>query len=106
MTTNFKIVKIEDAQPPKRKSPAQVIIDSLSPDYLVMKSVAERYGVNVETIRRLCKAKDANGNPRVKAPSEAVQQGKLVIYLFNKEDVAELDEYMVNKGYNVVANED
>lgn len=98
---NVRIIDAQDAEPPRRKSPATVIIESVGDDYETMRTMAERYDVNVETIRRLCKAVDDDGNPRVKAPSKAVQQGGLTIYLFTKEDVKELDEYMSNKGYQV-----
>lgn len=101
--SNVKIISSGDARPPKRKSPAQVIIESLDGEYETMRTMAERYAVNVETIRRLCKAVDENGEKRVKAPSAAAQQGELVIYLFTKEDVQELDEYMSNKGYKVAS---
>ncbi len=99
--SNIKVIDASDATPPKRKSPAQVIIDSLGPDYKTMRMMAARYDVNVETIRRLCKAYDSNGEKRVKAPSKAVQQGDLTIYLFTLDDVAELDEYMSGKGYRI-----
>lgn len=99
--TNVKIIDAADATPPKRKSPAQIIIDSLNGEYETMKSMAARYEVNVETIRRLCKAVDGKGKPRVKAPSKAVQQGDLTIYLFTKQDVKEIDKYMDSKGYAI-----
>ena len=101
--SNIKVISSAEAVPPKRKSPAQVIIESLGDDYKTMRMMAARYDVNVETIRRLCKAVDpSTGEKRVKAPSSAVQQGDLVIYLFTKADVAEIDEYMDTKGYKVV----
>lgn len=99
--SHVKVIDAADATPPKRKSPAQLIIESLGDEYLTMKTMAARYGVAVETIRRLCKAKDSNGQPRVNAPSKAVQQGDLTIYLFTKDDIAEIDAYMGNKGYAI-----
>lgn len=100
--SNIKVIDSTEARPPRRKSPAQLIIESLGDDYKTMRAMAERYDVNVETIRRLCKAVDADGEKRVRAPSKAVQQGNLTIYLFTHEDVAEIDEYMSKKGYEVV----
>ncbi len=99
--SNVKVIDAADATPPRRKSPAQLIIESLGDDYKTMKMMAARYDVNVETIRRLCKATNADGTKRVKAPSKAVQQGELTIFLFTKDDVKELDEYMSNKGYKI-----
>lgn len=99
--THVKVIDAADATPPKRTSPAQLIIDSLNGEYETMKTMSERYGVNVETIRRLCKARDPRGKKRVKAPSKAVQQGDLTIYLFTKADVKEIDKYMDSKGYVV-----
>lgn len=99
--SNIRVIPSRDATPQKRKSPAQIIIDSLGDEYETMRSMSLRYGVNIETIRRLCKATDGDGNKKVTAPSMAAQQGDLTIYLFTKEDVAELDEYMSRKGYVV-----
>lgn len=85
----------------KRKSPAQVILESLDGDFKTMRDMADRYGVHIETMRRLCRATKPDGSYRVKAPSAAVQSGEMTIYLFTVEDVDELDEYYRNKGYIV-----
>jgi len=93
-----RVVPIEDAPIRKRKSPATQIIESLGPEYKTMGAMAKRYDIHVETLRRLCKARYSDGTKRVQGPSEAVTQCELVIYLFNKDDVAAMDEYMANKG--------
>lgn len=84
-------------EPIKRKSPAELILASLDGDYKVMREMAARYGVHIETMRRLAKT------DKVKAPSKAVQSGDMTIYLFTPEDVAEVDEYFSKKGYVIDA---
>ena len=93
-----KIVSADQAQKKakgSRKSPAQLILESLDGDYMTYSQMAERYGVHIETLRRLCRT------DRVKAPSDAVEAGEMVIYLFNPADVSELDEYFGGKGYGI-----
>lgn len=94
-----KIISSAEVTPPRRKSPAKKIMEELDGDYLGYREMAEHVGVHVETMRRLCKAKDEFGNKRVKAPSAATQVGGMVIYLFTKEDVQEIEEYFRHKGY-------
>jgi len=83
----------------KRKSPAQLIVESLEGDWMTTKQMAERWNVHVETMRRLAKARNEDGTPKVKAPSQAVQVGDMTIYLYSPEDVKEIDEYFKKKGY-------
>jgi hypothetical protein len=97
-----KIVSTDDVTPQTRKSPAEELIESVGDGYLTMKKMALRYGVHIETMRRLCKLHDKDGNKVFKAPTSAIQQGGLVIYLFNEEDVAEVDDYMADRGHPVV----
>ncbi len=99
MKRNVKIVSTDSIKPASRKSPVTLILESLGGDYKPVSDMAARYGVHTETIRRLIKAKDSDGNPKVKAPSQAAHQGEMVIYLFTEEDVKEMDEYMGSKGY-------
>lgn len=90
-----KIVDAKDVVAPKRKSPVSVLIDSL-PDrdkYHTVNDAAEYFNVHPETIRRLIKARDINGDPKVNAPSKALQQGSMVVYLFTEEDMKELENY-------------
>lgn len=94
-----KIIDVGDAPIRSRKSPATRIIEALGGEYETMTSMAKRYNIHVETMRRLCKAKNPDGSAKVTGPSRAVTQGELVIYLFTKEDVVEIDEYMNLKGY-------
>ena len=99
MTKQMKIIDAKDAVPQRRKSPAQLIMENMPEGYLSTADIAERYGVHVQTIRRLMKAVNDDGTPKVNAPSKAIHQGGLLIYLFTEADVAELDEYMGKKGY-------
>jgi hypothetical protein len=71
-------------------------------DFLIMSEVAQRYGVHVETIRRITRLTDEDGQKKLKAPSKALQQGKMVVYLFTEEDVKEMDAYMNERGYEVI----
>jgi hypothetical protein len=93
-----KVVPIEEAPVQRRKSPATVIIESLNGEYETMGTMAKRYDIHIETLRRLCKARNPDGTKKVQGPSEAVTQGELVIYLFNKKDVKAMDAYMEKKG--------
>ena len=83
----------------KRKSPAQVILDSLEGDFKTMREVAELMGVHTETMRRLCRATNADGSKKIQAPTKAVRSGDMTIYLFTPEDVQEVQEYFERKGY-------
>jgi len=90
MPERIKVVSSQEAsQAAKgtRRAPAKLLLEQLDGDYMIMSQLAERYGVHIETLRRLSRS------PRIKAPSEAAQQGGMTIYLFNKDDVKELDEY-------------
>ncbi len=98
----MKIISSKDVTPQTRKSPAEMIYESLPEGYKSVRDMAERYGVHLQTIRRMIKATYDDGSPRLKAPSAAVQQGGLVIYLFTEEDVSEMDAYMGAKGYNII----
>lgn len=100
MTKKVKIIDSKDVPGTNsRKSPATLILESLEGEFLTMRQMAERIGVHTETMRRLCKAVDNDGNPKVKAPSKAVQTGDMTIYLFTPEDVEEIEEYFTKKGY-------
>lgn len=91
MTMNPKVYDSSDVQAESRTSPAQRIINKLDGDYLTMRQTAELCGVHIETLRRLCRTE------RVKAPSKATKQGKLVIYLFTPEDVEEVLDYFSDR---------
>lgn len=99
MKKNITVISSGDAKPQTRKSPADLILEELGDEYMSVRQIAQRYGMHTETIRRLIKATDKDGNKRVKAPSAAVQQGGLLIYLFTKDDVEEMDEFMKRRGY-------
>lgn len=101
--SKYQVIKAKDVDKPKRKSPVTMILEDLPPGYLTVNDLAVRYDVHKETIRRLMRA-EKDGVPLVNAPSEAVQQGGLVVYLFNEEDVAEMDKYMGTKGYAIRKN--
>jgi transposase len=69
------------------------MIEQLPEGHLTARQVAEHFEVNIETIRRLARAKDAEGNARFQAPSKAAKTGELVIWVYTPEDLDELTEY-------------
>jgi hypothetical protein len=94
---NPKIVDASEVKRRPRKAPATRLIESLPPDLLTARQVAEKYDVSIETIRRLGRQKDADGNPRFKAPSKAARTGDLVVWLYTPEDLTELAQYFGRK---------
>jgi len=88
-----KIVDASEVKRTTRKAPATRMIEDLPDGHLTARMVAEKFGVNIETIRRLSRAKDSAGNDRFQAPSKAVQAGELVIWVYTPDDVDELAEY-------------
>jgi len=88
-----QIVDASEVQKMTRKAPATRLKESLPPDLLTARDVAERFEVNIETIRRLARKKDANGNKAFKAPSKAARTGELVMWCYTPEDIEELAEY-------------
>ena len=86
-----KVVDAGEVQAMTRISPADRIIQSLDGEYYTMRQTAEKVDVHIETLRRLCKT------DKVDAPSKAVRQGGLVIYLFTPDDVKEVQDYFNGK---------
>jgi predicted transcriptional regulator len=103
--SKWNVIDSDDAKPQKRKSPATAILEDLGSDYMTVSDIAARYGLHRETIRRLIRQTKDDGTKVVKAPSKAVQQGGMVIYLFTKDDVEELDAYMSKRGHVAQVNE-
>lgn len=89
----MKIVDSKDIKTRTRKAPATRMIEELPPGMLIARQVAELFGVNIETIRRLARAKNEDGKPRFTAPSKAAKSGDLVIWVYTPDDVDELAEY-------------
>lgn len=90
---NPKIVDASEIKMRPRKSPATRLAESLPDGMLSARQVAEHFDVNIETIRRLARAKDENGKPKFNAPSKAARQGDLIIWAYTQEDMDELSEY-------------
>jgi hypothetical protein len=82
-----EVFDASDVKAETRVSPANRILQELEGEYYSMRQTAEMVGVHIETLRRLCRT------DRIKAPSKATRQGKLVIYLFTPEDVEEVRDY-------------
>lgn len=92
-----EVVPIEDVDPPKRRSPAHILIDKMPDKYLTTRQVAEHFNVNVNTIRRLSKSRKPDGTNRVKAPSQAIVSGQMVIYAYSEADISELEDYFAGR---------
>ena len=88
-----KVVDAKSVKPPTRKAPATRIIEALEGDYMTTRQVAEYFEVNIETIRRLSKARNQDGKEKIKGPCKATKSGSMVIYLFTPEDVEEIWKY-------------
>jgi len=88
-----QIVDASEVKRQPRKAPATRMIEALPKGYLTARQVAERFDVNIETIRRLARAKDDNGREKFKAPSKAAKSGELIIWVYTPDDVNELAEY-------------
>ena len=92
-----QIVDAAEVKQRPRKAPATRMIEALPPGLLTARDVAEKFEVNIETIRRLARAKDSDGNDRFTAPSKAAKSGELIIWVYTPEDVDELAEYFGKK---------
>jgi hypothetical protein len=88
-----QIVDAAEVKQRPRKAPATRMIEALPPGLLTARDVAEMFEVNIETIRRLARAKDSDGKDRFTAPSKAAKSGELIIWVYTPEDVDELAEY-------------
>lgn len=88
-----QIVDAAEVRRSPRKAPATRIIEQLPDGYLTARQVAERFEVNIETIRRLARAVNSDGKPRFQAPSKAARTGELIIWVYTPDDVDELAEY-------------
>jgi predicted phage gp36 major capsid-like protein len=88
-----QIVDSSEVRRQPKKAPATRMIEALPDGYKTSRQVAELFGVNIETIRRLARAKDADGNDKFTAPSKAAKSGELVIWVYTPEDVEELARY-------------
>lgn len=88
-----KIVDSAEIRKRPRKNPATRLIENLPEGYLTARQVAEMFGVNIETIRRLGRQVDEDGRKRFVAPSKAARTGDLVVYLYTEEDLEEIADY-------------
>jgi hypothetical protein len=88
-----KIVDSSEIKRQPRKAPATRMIEALPEGYLTARQVADKFEVNIETVRRLARAKDGDGKDRFVGPSKAAKSGELIIWVYTPDDVAELAEY-------------
>lgn len=94
-------VQIVDADDVKRrpgKAPVTRMIEGLPDDLKTARDVAEHFEVNIETIRRLARAKNPDGTSKFKAPSKAARSGELVLWVYTEDDMDELATYFGSRG--------
>ena len=84
----MKIVDAGEIKQRPRKAPATRMIEQIPDGLLTARDVAKMFDRNIETIRRLARKKDAQGNPMFTAPSKAAQSGELVIWVYTPEETA------------------
>lgn len=94
---NPKVVDAKTVKPQTRKAPATRIIEALNGDYMTTRMVAEYFEVNIETIRRLSKAKNPDGSDKIAGPSKATKSGSMVIWLYTPSDVEEIRTYFEDR---------
>jgi transcription initiation factor IIE alpha subunit len=94
----MKIVDASEVKRQTRKAPATRMIEKIPEGLFTARDMAERFDVNVETIRRLARAVDETGKAKFKAPSKAAKNGELIIWVYTPEDVDELAEYFGERG--------
>jgi hypothetical protein len=94
----MKIVDASEVKRQTRTSPATRMIEKIPDGLYTARDMAERFDVNIETIRRLARAKDDKGKDKFKAPSKAAKNGELIIWVYTPEDVDELAEYFGERG--------
>ena len=87
------IVDADDVKPRRGKAPVTRMIEGLPAGYLTARDVAEHFKVNIETIRRLARAKNTDGSNRFKAPSKAAKSGELLLWVYTPADMEELTQY-------------
>lgn len=92
-----KVVDAKTVKTQTRKAPATRIIEALEGDFMTTRQVAEYFEVNIETIRRLSKAKFADGKDKIKGPSKATKSGSMVIWLYTPDDVEEIRNYFEDR---------
>ena len=92
-----KVVDAKTVKTQTRKAPATRIIEALDGDFMTTRQVAEYFEVNIETIRRLSKAKNDDGSPRIQGPSKATKSGAMIIWLYTPSDVEEIRSYFEDR---------
>lgn len=92
-----EIVDANEVKQRPRKAPATRMIEQIPDGLFTARDLSELFDVNIETIRRLARAKDADGNDRFTAPSKAAKQGELIIWVYTPDDVEEMAEYFGKK---------
>jgi hypothetical protein len=88
-----QIVDASEIKQRPRKAPATRIIEQIPEGMYTARDVAKMFDRNIETIRRLARQKDEDGNAKFKAPSKAAKSGELVIWVYTQEDIEELANY-------------
>jgi len=87
---NTQVEPRGEAEHAPRISPADRLVSDLDGTYYKLTEAAEIVGVSPTTLRRLIRRK----NTGLAAPSYQIRQGAMKVYLYNKDDIAELREYL------------
>ena len=90
MKIKAELVDAAEIKQRPRKAPATRMIEQLPKGHLTARQVAEKFDKNIETIRRLARQVDYDGNRKFKAPSKAMRSGDLVIWVYTPEYIKEL----------------
>ena len=104
MSNDYKVVPSSEVHPvpSTRKSPMEDHLGLRRGRLLDHGERRNRHiGVHIETVRRACRSLDENNEQVLKAPSNAVRSGRVVIWLFNVEDVIEVENHFDSRGFGV-----
>jgi hypothetical protein len=92
-----QIVDAAEVKQRPRKAPATRMIEQIPDGLMTARDLSVMFDVNIETIRRLARAKNSDGSDKFIAPSKAAKQGELIIWVYTPADVEELAEYFGKK---------
>ena len=87
---------VEEEEQPYSRSPVVRLFRSLPPGlYMSSREVADELGVSSSLIRKMARREELN------APTTCIVSGKFRAYLYTKEDVDEIRQYLEGKQVKV-----
>lgn len=91
-----KVVSADEVEVYRRnKTPYHLIMEQIGGDWWTYRQTGAWFGVNAETLRKLKRDK------KIEAPKHAASQGKMVIWLWDMDDVLALEKYYIRNGYDL-----